>query len=440
MKKPLLVLLTLLFISSCPLFMPEEKLNTKLVYPEIEPDYIPNIVWQTEVYYISSWAYPFEVGGYGYYPEEFRDSYDFNYCRLMKINLENGEIIWRTDSVHNNNTDQAQKIGDYIYLSLNKKDTIMVYNDIDGSLAATISLKSVPSSTLIGPIRHTAVYNEYIFWGNLWKSNSEPHGLMRFDTRKIDFNKNPKDIQIIEPELVWEINNQSDISTNIIVDKGIVYFLTARHNFETGTVKNSYLVSLDAETGNTLWVTERDFDRGDIEYSLLLKDNRLFVIDLHPSCYDINTGKPIFEKKDTIAYNLASPYLGGIFYYENKLYYTTQMFSQTAMYSPTLDPKLIKNIICIDGNTGDLVWGDLVPNGGTLFTFPLVYNGKAYVVTDRGLRVYNANTGVLIGVDKSVLNRGWNHNLLFNDMVIYPNRVIMTEYPRKSILTAIRAD
>jgi len=434
MKNTLLLLLVLLLTSSCPLFDLEDNQNKK----SNEPDYIPNIVWQTEVYYTGGLSYPFEAEGYGYYPEEIRSS-GVRYCRLLKIDLNSGEIIWRTEDVQNNCIAQVQKIDDYIYLPLNEKDIITVYNDLDGSLAATISLKSETCNYHVEPYRHTAVYKDYIFWGNSWKSNSEPNGLMRFDTNQIDFNKDPEVVQLIEPELVWKINEQSMVYTNIVVNNGIVYFLTSRHNFESGTVKVSYLVSLDAETGEELWVTERDFDRGDIEYSLLLKDDRLFVIDLHPSCYNINTGKSIFEKKDTI-YTMASPFLKGIFFYDNKLYYTTQMYSETILMSPELDPKLIKNIICIDGDTGNLVWGDLVPKGGTLFTFPLVNNGKAYVVTDEGLRVYNAYTGTLIGVDKTVKNLGWDHNLLYNNMVIYPNFVVMSEYPRKSILTAIKAD
>jgi len=434
--KNTLLLLVLLFTSSCLLFIQDGKL---IESDELdEPDYIPNIVWQTEVYYNGGWSYPFEAEGYGYYPEEIRSS-DIRYCRLLKIDLNSGEVIWRTEDVQNLYIAQVQKIGSYIYLPLHEKDIIMVYNDIDSSLAATISLKSESCNYNVGPYLHTALYNNYIFWGNFWKSNSEPHGLMRFDTKQIDFTKAPDVVQLIEPKLVWEINEQSMVFTNIVVNNGIVYFLTKRHNFKSGTVKTSYLVSLDAETGNVLWVTERDFDRGDIEYSLFLKDDRLFVIDLHPSCYNINTGKHIFENKDTI-YTMASPFLKGISFYDNKLYYTTQMFSESALWNPGLDPKFVKNIICIDGDTGDLVWGDLVPKGATLFTFPLVNKEKAYIVTDKGLRVYNANTGALIGVDRTVMSLGRDHNLLYNNMVIYPNYVAMSEYPRKSILTAIKAD
>jgi len=430
-KNTLLVLLTLLFISSCPLFIGGGG---------GEPVYNPDIVWKTEVYCYGTWSNPFEVGGYGYYPEEFRRSDAIRYCSLVKIDLSDGEIIWRTEDVRNNNAAQAQKIGDYLYFPLEGKDIIMVYNDVDGSLAATISLKPASIRYPVGPYINTAVYNNYIFWGNLYKSNDTPHGLMRFDTTLIDFTKDPEDVQLIEAKLIWEIKEQADIHTNIIVNNGKVYFLTTRHDFPSGWVKKSYLVSLDAETGSVVWVTDREFGWGDRENSLLLKDDKLYVIDKDPSCYNVNTGEPIFERDNVDEYNGAGFGLKGIFWYDNKLFYTTGMHSHTHLMDSTADPKLVKNIICIDGNTGNTVWGDLVPNGATIYTFPLVNKGKAYVVTDEGLRVYNANDGTLIGVDKTVLNLGRDHNLLYNNMVIYLNYIEMSEYPYKSILTAIKAD
>jgi hypothetical protein len=434
MKNILLILLILLILSSCLLFDPEDNKNDKSS-GKLEPVYTPKIVWQTEVYYCGSWTYPFESGGYGYYPEEFRRS-NIRYCRLLKIDLNNGKIIWRTQDLRNNYIDQAQKIGGYIYLPLDTKNIIMVYDDTNGSLAATIFLKQTPDAR-VDSLRHTAVYNNYIFWGNQYSySYKEYHGLMRFDTSLIDFTYDPEDIQVIEPKLVWQSSEQNGIHTNIVVNDGIVYFLTTRHNFESGTVKKSYLVSLDAETGSILWVKDREFGSGDKENSLLLKGDKLYVIDTSPYCYNIYTGASIFEKEDD-GYTTASGSLKGISWYDNKLYYTTWRSSES-LRDPTIYPKPVK-ILCIDGNTGNFVWGDSVPNG-SISTFPLVNNEKAYVVTDEGLRVYNAYTGVLIGVDKTVNNSGGDHNLLYNNMVIYPNYVVMSEYPRKSILTAIKAD
>ena len=411
-----------------------------------EPVYTPRIVWQTKINYRKSWAYPFESGGYGYYPEE---SCHFSaerpyYARLVKIDLNNGKIIWRTDNVPTQYTDQAQKIGEYIYLPLDKKDLIMVYNDFDGSLAATVSLNSgAPTGTSLNGVYgcHTAVWGKYIFWGNNDSPTWSHQGLMRFDTGQIDFTREPATVQLIEPQLVYPVNWQSGITTNIAVKDGIVYFLTSRHWWTGGVVMFSHLAAVNAETGAVLWVTKRDHGWGERDYSLLVNGDRLYVIDRNPCCYNRWTGEPIFEKKDDVyEYTDAGSSLAGISFYNNKLYYTTGMHSHTYLQEPTADPARIKNIICIDGDTGSLVWGDLVPDGASIFTFPLVNKGKAYVVTDLGLRVYHAETGKLIGVDKTVDNMGNNHNLLYNDMVIYPDRKGDYAEPKYAILTAIRAD
>jgi len=405
-----------------------------------EPVYTPEIIWKTKVNYYVSWANPFESEGYGYYPEEstFFSTATPYYARLVKIDLNNGEIVWRTKDVPARIANQAQKIGEYIYFPLDDQDIIMVYNDNDGSLAATVSLNSgTPSMyNCNGPrIDHTAVWGRYIFWGN---ENSKPwnhQGLMRFDTSRIDFAINAAEAQLIEPDLVWGINWQAVLSTNIVIKDGLVYFLTSRHNFETeGAVRISYLVALDAERGSEVWKTPRDFGWSDRVNSLVVDGDRLYVIDSTPCCYNRITGEAIFEKKE-YEYTDVGPQSKGISFYNNKLYYTNQMTERTHLMDSTADPKLVKNIVCIDGDTGNLVWGDLVPGGYSIATFPLVNKGKAYVVTDRGLRVYDAETGKLLGVDKTVENNGRNHNLLYKDLVIYPDR--KGSY---TMLTAIRAE
>jgi len=405
-----------------------------------EPDYTPSVDWKTKVDNISRWSYPFISEGFGYYPEYIQRDRKY-YSRLLKINLNNGKIVWRTDDVQVEYTAQTQKIGNYLYYPLPHEDIILVYNDNNGTLAATVSLNPLESSSsrYMGPSKHTVIWNNYIFWGNR-DFQSFNQGLMRFNTSLIDFSKDANEVQLIEPECVWHLNMQSSIATNIIVNNGIVYFLTTRHNFNSGTVKISYLVALNAETKYELWIRERNFGEGNIENSLILNGNRLYVIDTTPSCYNIHSGEPIFEVKEAVFnYLHVGSMLKGISWHDNKLFYTTQNASADLSF-PEIDTTRVKNIICIDGNNGNLVWGDLFSTNKSNFTFPLVYNGKAYVVTDVGLRVYDAQKGELIGVNKDIKNAGNNHNLLYNNMVIFPNRVGDEEIPPYSILTAIKAD
>ena len=64
-------------------------------------------------------------------------------------------------------------------------------------------------------------------------------------------------------------------------------------------------------------------------------------------------------------------------------------------------------------------------------------NGRAYVVTDRGLRVYEASTGKLVGVDKSVENIGNDTNALWENKMIYFDNNYETQ---TATLTAISTE
>jgi outer membrane protein assembly factor BamB len=259
---------------------------------------------------------------------------------------------------------------------------------------------------------------------------------MRLDTEKISFDKNPKELQFVVPDKIWYNDDHNAIWTNIITEDGKLYFLTSRKRFwEPGTV--GYLVAITTE-GKSLWKRGLGNVRGDRHTSLITDDNRIYVIDRIPSCYNKITGDVIYEKDADKLYEYtdAGAYLKGISFYNNKLYYATGMHSQTHLMDPTADPKRVKNIVCIDADTGSPVWGDLVPGGASISSFPLIHNGKAFIVTDLGLRVYEADTGKLIGVDKSVQSFGSNHDLMYNGLFIYPNR----RGTSGAVLTAIRAD
>jgi outer membrane protein assembly factor BamB len=133
-------------------------------------------------------------------------------------------------------------------------------------------------------------------------------------------------------------------------------------------------------------------------------------------------------------YLSGSSILTGVSLYNNKLYYCTDM----GTYWASLLPKgLGNNIICLDAATGKPAWGDLVPDGGSPDTNPVIIKGKAYVLTDQGLRVYNAETGKLIGVDKNIWNRGDTANYGYEGMFI---GLDIDHEPNISHLIAIRAD
>ena len=132
-------------------------------------------------------------------------------------------------------------------------------------------------------------------------------------------------------------------------------------------------------------------------------------------------------------------FLKGITFHNNKLYYTTGLTDLVYTTHPGI--KYVYNIFCVDAATGKMAWGALNPRtkqggGQSLGTFPVVYGDRAYIVTDSGLRVYNASTGALIGVDYSVYNSlGDSYNFLYNNYYVYHH-----QNPASYTLTAIKVD
>jgi outer membrane protein assembly factor BamB len=315
-----------------------------------------------------------------------------------------------------------------------------VYDDNNGALAATVKLGGNDTEAQNNEVhyKNTAAWGPYLFWGCLGK------GVMRFNTGLIDFTVPPGTEQVILPELAWSDAEKNIPFTNMIAEDGVIYFLTLNRGYHNRT-NHAHLVALDAETKTAKWKKSLAHIDGSRDTSLVLNGERLYVIDFAPSCYNKATGAPVFEtdledvRAGTQVFTDAGPYLRGITVYNDKLYYTGGMHSLTSSMDPEADPARIKNITCIDSDTGFPVWGDLVPGGLSIFTNVLVQSGKAYVQTDKGLRVYNAATGALIGVDKSVKSFGNYHNLLYNGMVIYPNKESFP-YGPYTILTAIKAE
>ena len=174
---------------------------------------------------------------------------------------------------------------------------------------------------------------------------------------------------------------------------------------------------------------------------MYILNNRLYVFGVQQCCYDLKTGAAIFEKIQTTEdfqkeyYLGASWMLAGVSYSNNKFYYTNMSGWATASISNTPE-SLNKNILCVDAKTGDYVWGDLAEGSGSLSTRPIVANGKCFVLNGAlGLRVYNAETGKLIGVDKSVDTFGEDINAQYGGLVMYFN---LDDEKHTGLLTAIR--
>jgi|GEM_PF-2753063 len=407
-----LVLLIPLLFSSCIFFVAGG--NER---PIQEKKYTAEILWNREIFSWPGYNLPLVAGVYCYFPA---DDIPGGGASIVKFNIETGKVIWESERVKGR-PEYPHKIGEYIYQP-NNSGLIYIFNDSNGLLAATIMLGEDETEAINNGIwinKYNTVCGNNIYWGNTPNGTEHPRGLKRLDSAKIDFTKEPREVQVIIPELIWS-REGSIIITNILSENDILYILA----------RPGILTAINAETGSIIW--ENDISHitiGTFVYSLFLYGDKILVIDTNLSCYDKYTGNMIYETpelEEPLNNNRLSVTLNN-----NFIYYNDNFFSM---------------IVSLNAGTGEKIWSRDIrshyePHTPEFYehhyyeSIPRVYGDKLYITSDSGLRVYNAANGEFIGVDKS-FNTGVIYSVLYNDIMVF-----FSNYPgeyRIINLTAIR--
>ena len=444
--KPLPVLIMGLFVitnfSSCPdLFRSGG--NGKQNPQFNEPKYQKKVVWSKDLQSLTIWSNPLIEGNICYFPASSILEDKGYYSKIIKLDLNTGQTIWETGLIPARYIESPVKIGNKIYVPLNLSGIMLAFSDEDGSHAATVQFGATAWEAWNNGMRnkHTAVHGSLLIWGNPapHNDNTNPYGIMSFDTTLIDFNKVPQDVQILIPEPLWGNARKDGIYTNPVVDNGILYFLTFDHRVWGDPTWTSLLIALNIETKAVVWQREAPHMEGDKSFSLLINGEKLYVVDMGPSCYNKYTGEPYYEKGwpadiTSEPFLYVSGYNRGITLHNNRLYYTNGITPLAAQSHP--GTKYFENILCVDGNTGNMIWGAINPDSCTLTNYPVAHNGKAFIVTENGLRVYNDANGKLLGVDRSVKSGfAMDHGYIYGDYYIFVH-----DGEKSKLFTAIKAE
>jgi len=395
------------FFSAC-IFFPKPD-------PPPEKAYHAEILWEREIK--SPSGNKLIEGQYCYL--QAYENYPGGGQNIVKINIETGRVEWESGRIGSGYAEKMQKIGSRIYLPA-YSGFIYVYNDSDGKLAATVMLgedETEAGNNRIGYYSPTAVSGTYLFWGS--------NGLMRLNSELIDFSKAPGEIQAITPELVWSNSWQAQIYLKLISEDRILYFLTKSYMPENPSV----LVAVDAEIGDVIWEREAPHCQGFNNFSLILNDEKLLVVEgviddgvlaeETFSSYDKSTGVPILENI-SLGKGTGSTWSDTITLYNNRLFYSDNW-----------------DLVSVNADTGDLIWSisawSFLPGNDEIYfySYPLVSDGKVFIMHGTGLRVYNADSGKFIGVDKSFQNWRSHEIAIYEDAYIFFNH-------RLGYVTAIR--
>lgn len=414
---------------------------------EEESSYTPFIEWTVETDAIyRPYEYSKSFGDHVYVTLLDKDKEKQGWTtQIMKVHVPTGTKIWTTDKQPGNDASSPYKWKDYVFIHVNYegpailKAQMVCYDDSTGELLATIRFGNTTQEEQRNDSwsGNLTVADNGLYWGS-GENRTEGNGLFYFDPNLIDFNIPADTVQVIPPTIVCD-TGVNGIWAQLVQDGNVIYFLTRNHyglSPEPAT-----LFAWDTVSRTLLWKQPIPCTTGGTTNPLLIHGDRIYVIDTSSACFDKHTGQQIFlrdmtkiDERTTFSEGTGSYFVGPVFYYEGKLYYTNHMTKSTPN-SSNIPLELVYNLVCVDAEDGHVVWKNRTPfsKGSSLFTNAVVANGKAYFVTDCGLRVYDADTGKFLGVDESVRNNGFERSIYHDGLMIFRNYS-----SGKMSLTAIR--
>ena len=437
MKKYALFILSALLLtacSSCDLLFN----NTK--QKDTEPVYTPNYAWQLKLDGMQIHSQAYTEGSYLYLLQNIEREKEDG-VQLIKIDMETGAYVWKADQIfdgHQWYSSNIVKADNKLYF-MRKNGIIYCYSDVDGTLLARIQVGATEAEAIRNRcfLKTIVTDGTALYWGSAGDPGSISAHLLKLDLDAIDYTQNGA-IQIRIPRSLYTKADwrQCIFWSAPIIDDNMLYFNTYNRNYPDGY---STLVAIDLQSETVKWEKQLSGVAGTTLNTLLVRDDILYVINssllrVNKHTGDILTRYDSEENSTEHPATTPSPSLCGIGYDNGRLYYTT-ICSSDAHSQTGIPEKFIYSLVCIDAKTLKFLWG-FHPVSGTSSTYPVVKDGKAYIVTHiDGLRVFDAKTGKLLGVDKSIIAWGDEANVLYKDCFIFFNTNFKTN---RATLCAIR--
>jgi outer membrane protein assembly factor BamB len=387
--------------------------------PEEEPSYTAKIAWDSGAY--SNYAESYVLDGdYIYFYERPADKQYFGIFMLTKLDARTGVVVWRSFTFNNIQLCQPAVLDGYVYVFLGP-NKIYCFDQETGKLSARVQV-DIDNQNL-EMVWNSTGYGDHLYFSFI--QSNKYKGLVRLDTKAIDRDGNPESLQVLSPEIIWRPVYARIVTARPVVYNNVVYTATMYSELfpDRGPVE---IVGIDLDTQEVVFYQEYGisddgtvYDNGVMRNPIFIHDDVLYYLSWSIAAYNLKTGKllyrHIFDLSDGAIpkeqqYGAANTQQA--VYYRGKIYYTTG--------SGNLDGASndYRNIHCIDAATGKLVWNDIAKGSESLETNPIIAHDRLYIAQSVGLRVYNPETGKLIGVDKNFIGEGMGRNLLYKDYLI----------------------
>ena len=353
------ILLVVFAISGCNLWAPPtyDDDGHKIIHA--------SVAWRAAIYQYPSYAALVD-GNTGYFPSA---------SGVAAVNLDNGTVKWKTNGVFNPGSN-IEKISNnlYVFEAYYFPAPSAVSNGMTNARIAKMSADGKKIEMLtIGPGKgwttrmfYLSSDGTYLYWGT-----DHQDGLARV----IRFNP-----ETMEKTIIYTTTDQ--IFAKILIHEGIAYI---GHIVQEDTAPGAAgtIVALNLSNNSVLWEKTPEYANYMNEFPFMVRGDRLYDFDSRgTACYNKDTGVRIFESS-----NAAGGYYGGAVFDGDNAYFTSPLSGK---------PK----VVCINKDTGEVVWSDSF--FGSLGTTPYVNNGVLYVAAQNHLRLYDALTGEVLGVDYTI--------------------------------------
>ena len=338
--------------------------------------------------------------------------------KVLKININNPSEIIESKEFTGIEASDFLIVGNMLIIGT-REFKVLILNKNDLSLIKEQTIRHL----MDGPV--------YEYKGNLyWENGANGY---RGENRELILEKdnvvkaNLEDIinctsEIYEVEYVChEFNGESIISMRL--EEGILYFLTYNRDYWKEDGGLSYFVAWDLDSNQKLWAHELKYEFFRSEADIQIVGDKIYLISVGRYCFDKKTGKELWriiqtdEDKTREVIIHTDTCLKDMLYYDGKFYFTNGEYFGSKGYGK-YPKENYKNIICINAEDGSYVWGDIFMFQISNAIGPCEYNDKIYFPTDAGLRVYEAQTGKLIGVNEDYKGTGYKFIYKYNDILL----------------------
>ena len=381
-----------------------------------EPEYTLKIAWESDTKMVENSFSTMDNDAVYLFDGAALDSFLMGSI-LVKLDAQTGRIVWKRDMLNAPQFTSPIVIENYVYVHMSING-IYCFDKRDGTLVAK-SVFDIDNQSL-EIYRNITKHENFLYFG-IGNGNRDNY-FARVDTNSIE-KDGGKTEQFIEAEVIWHPVYDGAVVTEPAFHSGIVYIHSSGSGGYPAELAGINMTTKSVEFYKEFGLNDDDeyYDNGWNYHSLYTHDDILYYIGSSISAYKLNTADRKCLYLKTFSYETPEKEAYGSNWHIDATFYSGRIYYTSGDSNPFGDHDY-RNIHCINAKTGNLVWNDISKNSESHGTNPIIAHNRMYVPEGNGLRVYNAETGRLIGVDRNFSGTASGRNFLYGDLMLTVRR------------------